>query len=137
MSKLSKLATALSATFAVHDAADVPQFDGDTPLTITMHGPGSGAFNAATARATNQTMERMRRKGKLDQSAEQRKAEQIEMLVATTISFNGFGGPDDTGTTDPEEFRKVWADPELGFNADRFLKLIGDHENFMKPSPTT
>lgn len=130
-------AIAATGTMPIRDAAGVPQFaeDGETPLTITMHSPGSRVYqrakHAADQRNNERVMARMQGKAADKQSAEEKAAERAELLAACTISING---ADLDGETGHDAFKKLYSDPELGHIADDADKFLGDRGNFKKVS---
>lgn len=135
MFDLDKIAATETAELQLRNGADELLFDdAGKPITITVYGPGSKPYQDAQAKAQNRAIERLKKKGKLDQSAEEKAQEQAEMLAACTVSFNGFGGPEKSGTTSQTEFMKVYADPKLGFIAQQVQAHIGDWAHFTNGS---
>jgi hypothetical protein len=70
----------------------------------------------------------------MDQSAEEKLAEQADFLAACTVSFNGFVYPPAEGLEGQELFRKAYADPSIGFIATQVAAHINDWANFTKSS---
>ena len=103
-------------------------------LSITVYGPGTKIYQKAQARQQNQLMDKIKKRGKMDQSAEDKLTEQAEFLAACTVSFNGFAYPPAQGTEGPEHFRKAYADPSIGFIAAQVAAHINDWANFTKSS---
>ena len=128
------LAISKTGEVPVRNAQGEKQYDGDTPVTITVHSPGTKAFNAAQHARNLRNSERMMNKmqGKADgkQTAEDAIEERAEFLAAITISFNGMG------IDGKAAFAKVYGDLELGHIADDVEKFIGDRANFIRPSMT-
>lgn len=132
---LKSLAIAPTADMPLRDASGEPQYDGTTPLTITLYGPGSKEHQKAKHAKEKKHNERLfsRMQGKSDgmQSAEEANAERADFLAACTKSFNGFAVEGKTGF---EAFKSIYADIEIGHIADDADKYIGERANFKKPS---
>ena len=126
---------AVQATSTLHlrDAADELMYDGDKPVTVTIYGPGSKQFAKAQAAQQNRMLDSLKRKGKTDQTAEQKRAEQAEFLTECTAAFENLTYGDLTSTALAQA---VYSDIEIGFIADQVAKHIGDWANFSKPSAT-
>jgi hypothetical protein len=126
---------AVQATSTLHlrDAADELMFDGDKPVTVTIYGPGSKQFAKTQASQQNRMLDSLKRKGKTDQTAEQKRAEQAEFLTECTASFENLTYDALTGAA---LAKAVYSDIEIGFIADQVAKHIGDWANFSKPSAT-
>lgn len=103
-------------------------------LSITVYGPGTKVYQRAQARQQNQLMDKIKKRGKMDQSAEEKLTEQAEFLAACTVSFNGFAYPPADGLEGQELFRKAYADPSIGFIAAQVANHINDWANFTKSS---
>ncbi|MEY4473332.1 MAG: hypothetical protein RL671_1636 [Pseudomonadota bacterium] len=103
-------------------------------LSITVYGPGTKVYQRAQARQQNQLMDKIKKRGKMDQSAEEKLTEQAEFLAACTVSFNGFAYPPAEGLEGQELFRKAYADPSIGFIAAQVSNHINDWANFTKSS---
>ena len=103
-------------------------------LSITVYGPGTKVYQRAQARQQNQLMDKIKKRGKMDQSAEEKLTEQAEFLAACTVSFNGFAYPPAEGLEGQELFRKAYADPSIGFIAAQVANHINDWANFTKSS---
>jgi hypothetical protein len=79
-------------------------------------------------------MDKIKKRGKMDQSAEEKLAEQADFLAACTVSFNGFVYPSAQEEEGHELFRKAYADPSIGFIAAQVASHINDWANFTKSS---
>jgi hypothetical protein len=131
---------ALAATSTIHvkDAEGVPMYDGDKPVRIVVHGPGSKAYGTVESRQTARAVKRMNdNDGKITAAtAEERRAETSEDLAAVTIAFENF----DLGEDGPQGealFQAVYADPELVFITKQVTKHLGDVGNFKAGSATS
>ena len=137
MFNLKKLAIAATADMIVRDAAGEAQLDdAGLPLSITMHSPGTKAYqkakHASEERNNNRVFSRMQGKAESKQTAEDKIAERAEFLASVTISFNNFGYEDKRGY---EMFKAAYGDIEIGHIADDADKFLGDRGNFWKASP--
>lgn len=101
------------------------------PLSVTVYGPGSKAYQRASAARTQRLMDRMAKRGKHKLSADEQLAEQAAFLSACTVSFNGWAYKGDA-----QAFEAAYADPSIGFIADQVAKAIGDWANFSRSSST-
>ena len=114
---------------------DTPLYDDKGKrLTITVYGPGTKVYQRAQQRQQNQLMDKIKKRGKMDQTAEEKLAEQADFLAACTVSFNGFAYPPADGIEGQELFRKAYADPSIGFIAAQVAAHINDWANFTKSS---
>ncbi len=100
-------------------------------VTVTVYGPGSKQYAAAQARQSNRMIDALKKKGKTDQSAQQKAAETAEFLADVTVEFNGLEYDDLTGR---ELALAVYSDTSIGFIADQVAKHCGDWSNFSKVS---
>lgn len=128
----------VSDTAAIHvkDADGVPMFDGEKPVRIIIHGPGSKAFSTVETRQTNRALKRMNENdGKVSAAtADERKREQAEDLAAITVRFDNISYEDKEGA---DLFEAVYSDPGLGFIPAQVTKFLGDWGNFKSGSPTS
>lgn len=124
-------------TLELTDGSDDPLLDDKGKrLSITVYGPGSKEYQRAQARRTNKAIERIKRKGKADVTAEQSTRESAEFLAACTVSLNGFDYPTDPKTEGYEMFLALYEDTELGYIRDQVAEFIGDWSNFTPGSGT-
>ena len=103
--------------------------DKSKPMQIVVFGPGSKTFARAQAAQNNKVMERLKRKGKTEQTAAERAAETAEFLAACTKSFENIEYDKLEGEA---LFKAVYADSSIGFIADQVNKHLGDWANFTK-----
>jgi hypothetical protein len=135
MFDITTLAATDTSTVELVGGDDAPLFDDKGKrLSITVYGPGSKVYQRAQARQQNQLMDKIKKRGKMDQSAEEKLAEQADFLAACTVSFNGFAYPPAQGTEGQDHFRKAYADPSIGFIAAQVAAHINDWANFTKSS---
>lgn len=97
------------------------------PITITLYGPGSKVYAKAQAAQSNRMVDLLKKKGKTEQTAEEKAEFQAEFLAACTVSFNGF---DYEGMKGQEMFKAAYADRSIGFIVDQVAKFLGSWENF-------
>ena len=126
---------AVSATSRLHlrDAADELMVDNGKEVAVNLYGPGSKQFAKAQAAQQNRMLDKLKRKGKTDQTAEQKQVEQAEFLAECTESFENL---ELDGLTGHALAMAVYSDITIGFIADQVAKHIGDWSNFSKPSAT-
>lgn len=121
----------VAATSAIHvkNAAGEPLYEGDKPVRIVVHGPGSRAYGEVETRQTARALKRMNdNEGKITAAtAEERRKETAEDLAAITIAFEHLTHGDKVGA---ELFEAVYGDPELGFIAKQVTKHLADWGNF-------
>jgi len=135
MFDITTLAATDTSTVELVGGDDAPLFDDKGKrLSITVYGPGSKVYQRAQARQQNQLMDKIKKRGKMDQSAEEKLAEQADFLAACTVSFNAFTYPPADGLEGQELFRKAYADPSIGFITTQVATHINDWANFMKSS---
>lgn len=127
---------AVSATGRLHlrDAAEELMYTADgKEVAVNVYGPGSKQYAKAQAAQQNRAVDMLKRKGKTDQTAEQRRQENAEFLADCTESFENV---EYDGLTGRALSIAVYSDTSIGFIADQVAKHIGDWANFSKPSAT-
>lgn len=126
----SALKVAAVGTIHVKNAAGEPQYDGDKPVRILVHGPGTRAFSTVETRQTARALRRMNEnEGRVTApSAEERRAEAAEDLAEITIGFEHLTYGDATGS---DLFRAVYGDPELGHIAKQVETHLKNTGNFL------
>lgn len=135
MFDITKLAATETSIVELVGGDDAPLYDDKGKrLTITVYGPGTKVYQRAQQRQQNQLMDKIKKRGKMDQTAEEKLAEQADFLAACTVSFNGFAYPPADGLEGQELFRKAYADPSIGFIATQVATHINDWANFTKSS---
>lgn len=134
---IRKFAVEPTTRLHLRDAADELMYaDGDQarPITVQLYGPGSKQYAKAQAAQHNRMVDKLKRKGKTDQSAEQIAVEKAEFLADCTAGFENLEY--DTLTGDALA-KAVYADTSIGFIADQVGKHLGDWANFTKGSATS
>lgn len=99
-------------------------------VAVTVYGPGSKQYASAQARQSNRLIDKLKSKGKTDQTAEQKAAETAEFLADITVSFENLDYKDLEGRA---LALAVYSDVSIGFIADQVAKHCGDWSNFTKP----
>lgn len=138
MFDITTVAVAETGVLPLLDAKDAPMLDNNgESLSITLHGPGSPEFARATSRRQNKVVDRLKRKGKADMTADEQRANNAEYYAMLTVSFNGWGYPPAGKATGFELFKAAYADPSIGFILDQVAEFVGDWANFTKTSATS
>lgn len=106
--------------------------DDGQPMTVTVYGPGSKPFARAYAAQQNRLVRQYQRKGKADQSAEEKAREQTEFLVACTKEFSA--NIEYEGLAGEALFKAVYSDIKLGFITEKVSKEVVNWANFTKGS---
>jgi hypothetical protein len=126
MFEITNLAAKDTFTLELQNANEEPLQDKDgKPLSVTVYGPGSKAYQKANAARTQRLMDLMAKKGKVKLNAEDQAKENASFLAACTVSFNGWAYKGDASA-----FEAAYSDPSIGFIADQVAKAIGDWANF-------
>lgn len=118
----------------LRDASDELMYADDAkkkPIAVNLYGPGSKQYAAATAAQQNRVIDKLKRKGKADQTADQKIAETAEFLAECTASFENLEYDSMSGA---DLAKAVYADQTLGFIADQIGKFLGDWGNFSSGS---
>ena len=134
---IRKLAVEQTARLHLRDASDELIFTEDTPpkaVVVIVYGPGSKQYAKAQAAQQNRLVEKLRRKGKADQTAEQLMQEKAGFLADCTASFENLELDKLTGDALAVA---VYSDPTIGFIADQVAKHISEWANFTKGSTTS
>lgn len=133
MSDIRKHAVGETSVIALLGADDAPLLGDDgKPQTVTVYGPGSKPYAKAQAAQSNRMVDRLRKKGKTDQSAEDKAREQAEFLAGCTKEMSPNIEYD--GLTGEALFKAVYSDVSIGFIAEQVAKHLGDWANFTKGS---
>jgi hypothetical protein len=134
MSDIRKFAVEATGQLHLRDANDELMYAGDKPMVVNLYGPGSKQYAKAQAAQQNRMIDKLKRKGKTEQSAESKAAEAAEFLSDCTASFENV---DYDGLTGGELAKAIYSDVTIGFIADQVAKHLGDWSNFTKPSTTS
>lgn len=127
---IRKYAVEPTSKLHLRDANDELMYtDEGKQVAVNLYGPGSKQYARAQAAQNNRLLDKLKRKGKSDQTAEQRAAESSEFLADCTESFENLEYDNLAGR---ELFMAVYADVSIGFVADQVAKYISDWSNFTK-----
>lgn len=135
MSDIKKFKVEATGRLALLDPQDNPMLDDKgAEMAIVFYGPGSKQYSKAQAAQNNRLTDLLKKKGKADQTAEQRKAGTSKFLADCTESFENIDYEKLQGEA---LYLAVFSDLELGFIADQSSAYLGDWSNFTKPSPSS
>ena len=129
MFDLNKLEIQDSAKYHVTDAKGDPQYEGETPITITIASPGTkkaakAVFKrdeARSARVLGSMAGKTSKRTEIDEAKER-----ADFLVDITESLDGFEYPGGA--------RAIYMNPKLGHIAEGVEKLFNDRGNFSADS---
>jgi len=127
---------AVSPTGRLHlrDSNDELMFNAEgKEVAVTLFGPGSKQYAKAQARQQNALMDKLKRKGKMEQTDEQKRAENAEFFADITESFENLEYDELTGRA---LATAVYSDVTIGFIADQVTAYVSDWSNFTKVSTT-
>lgn len=133
---IKKFAVSPTSKLHLRDANDELLFADEEktkPITVNLYGPGSREYARAQTAQSNRMIDKLKRKGKTEQTAEQRASESAEFLSDCTEGWENMEYDQLTGRALSVA---VYSDVTIGFIADQVAKHIGDWSNFTKPSAT-
>ena len=139
MSNISKYAVSQTSRLHFTDGGDELLYsdgpDGKPekakPMAANLYGPGSKQYGRAQAAQQNRLLDKLKKKGKTNQTADEKLEEQAEFLAECTESFENITEADLVGR---ELFKAIYMDREIGFIAEQVAKHIGEWGNFTKGS---
>lgn len=104
--------------------------DESKPVGVTLYGPGTKAYAKATAAKSNRMIDRLKKKGKSDLSADEATQENAAFLAACTKEFRYI----ERDSLDGEAlYKAVYGDASVGFISEQAAKHLGEWANF-KPA---
>ena len=138
---IKKFAVTPTSRLHLRDGNDDPMYaDGDNgkpdqskPMVAVLYGPGSKQYARAQAVQNNDYINKLKKKGKTEQSEEEQRRENVKFLVACTHSFENV---EYEGLTGEALYKAVYEDIEIGFVAEQVGKHIRDWSNFSTASTT-
>ena len=141
MTDIRKFAVEETAVLHLKDANDELMYadgadgqpDTNKPMRITLYGPGSKKYAKVQAANNNKLFTRLKKKGKEDQSAEDRAQESADTLTLLTHSFENISYDALAGEA---LHRAVYLDTSIGFIATHVNAHLNDWANFTKASAT-
>ena len=132
MTDIRKFAVKQYARLVLVDGnGDKMYSDSGKEMAINLYGPGSKQYAKAHADQNNRFTDRLKKKGKADQTAEQLAAEKATFLADCTHSFENIAYDELQGRALHEA---VYADYSIGFIAEQANQFFGDWANFTNPS---
>lgn len=110
--------------------------DNGQQLSITAHGPGSKVWQQADADRSRRRVVRLEKNRKrMSAVVDAAREDEIEFLVAVTVSFNGFTYPGEY--SHPKDmFRAAYQDDSIGYIRDHLAQEVNDWTAFTKGSVT-
>lgn len=133
---IRKFAVEPTSRLHLRDASDELMYADEAktlPIAVNLYGPGSKQYAKAQAAQSNRMIDKLKRKGKAEQTAEQIAQEKAEFLADCTESFENMEYDNLTGSA---LAKAVYSDILIGFIADQAAKHLGDWSNFTKSSTT-
>ena len=127
-----------TASIELTDADGAPLLDDDgNRLTVTLCGPGSKTWQAADAeRNRRQAARAEKHRRKIASSiADNRRADEIDFLVAITVSFNGWVYPGEF-PSNRDMFKAAYSDDGIGYIRDQLSTEGNDWSAFRKIGST-
>jgi len=103
------------------------------PMRAHMYGPGTKQYAKAQAAQSNRSMDRFKKKGKANMTADEQSTERATFLAACTAQLENVEVDELQGDA---LAMAVYTDLELVFIPMQLDKLIGDTANFTKASQT-
>ena len=132
---IRKFAVAPTARLVLRDASDEVMLNEDgREIAVNVYGPGSKQYAKAQAAQQNRMLDKLKRKGKSDQTAESKAAEAAGFLTDCTASWEYM---EYDGLTGDSLSKAVYSDLSIGFIADQVGKFLGDWANFKPVSTAT
>ena len=142
MTDIRKFAVEETAVLHLKDANDELMYadgadgnpDKSKPMRVKLYGPGSKKYAKIQAANNNKLFTRLKKKGKEDQSADDKAQESADTLTALTHSFENVSYDELAGEA---LYKAVYLDVTIGFIATQVNTHLNDWANFTKPSSTT
>lgn len=107
------------------------QADDGTPLSVTISGPGSKAYQKAKAARNTRVLALLKPKHKHSLTEDEQHAENAEFMADCTVSFNGWGYH---GAADHSAMVAAYSDHGLDFITNQISAAIVNWENFTSSS---
>lgn len=116
----------------LRDAKDELMYAADgSAVAVVVHSSGSMNHLRATTKLNNRMIDKMKRKGKADATAEQNIGDTAEFLADCTVSFENV---EYKGLAGRELAVAVYSEPRLCFIAEQVNVYLRETANFTKPS---
>jgi hypothetical protein len=104
--------------------------DGKMPVGITFHSAGSPTYEAASAKRTNRSL--VRSKKKLDLTADLLRADTVAFLVDITVSFHHLEYPPAGDATGEQLYKALYGDRDYAWVVEQANAHLGDWASFTK-----
>ncbi|MBY0237868.1 MAG: hypothetical protein K2X55_00990 [Burkholderiaceae bacterium] len=101
--------------------------DLNRPMLAHLYGPGTKQYAKAKADQSNRNVDKLKKKGKSDQTAEEQTKETATFLAQCTESFENV---EYEGLSGRELIKAVYSDLELCFVTDQVNRHIAETANF-------
>ena len=134
---ITRKRAAETAVIELTDGDGAPLLDDDGKrLTVTLCGPGSKTWQQADAERSRKMSVRAEKNPRKIASAisDHRKDDEIEFLIAITVSFNGWTYPGDY-TSNRDMFKAAYSDDGIGYIRDQLSKEGNDWSAFSQTTP--
>jgi hypothetical protein len=134
MSDIKQFAVNPTARLHLRDASDELMYadpEKTKAIAVVLYGPGSRQYAKAQSQQNNRMLDKLKRKGKSDQTPEQKQEEQATFLAACTQGFENLAYDDLEGDS---LAKAVYGDVSIGFISDQVGKFLGDWGNFSTAS---
>ncbi len=139
MSDIRKFAVEPTGRLQLRSAADELLYaedadgspDPSKPMVAVLYGPGSKQYAKAQAAQQNRMIDKLKRKGKTDETEAEKREQQADFLTACTAALENVEYEALTGEA---LFKAVYSDITIGFIAEQVGKHLGDWGNFTKSS---
>jgi hypothetical protein len=128
---IRKFAVSPTGTLHLRDAKEDLMFSDSKktkPMTVNLYSPGSKEYAKAQANQQNRMLEKLRKKGKPDQTDDSINQERALFLADCTASFENV---EMDGLTGRELALAVYSENSIGFIADQVNKYLGEWGNFL------
>lgn len=136
MTDIRKFSVDETGVLELRDAGDEPMVGDDgKPMTITAYGPGSKQYARAQAAQQNRMIDKLKRKGKTEETADEKIRDQAEFLAGCTKEFSSNIQLDNY--IGEALYKAVYSDRGIGFIAEQFGRFLQDWASFKKPSTTS
>ena len=132
MFEITKLAAADTFTLELTQPNGDPLLGEDgTPLSVTVYGPGSKAYQKAEASRSARVGVLLKPKHKNTLTKEESYLENAEFMADCTVSFNGWGY---NGAADKAAMVAAYSDHAIDFITQQVSRAIVNWENFTSSS---
>lgn len=138
MFDITRKRAAETAKIELTDGDGAPLLDDDgNRLSVTICGPGSKTWQQADAERSRKMSVRAEKNPRKIASAfaDHRRADEIEFLLAVTVSFNGWTYPGEFATA-RDMWKAAYSDDAIGFIRDQLTREANDWSAFSQGGST-